>query len=322
MSRLTQQTLEMIAEKRIRPISAWVSRLRNGLYWGGVAVLIVLSVITTAVSWHAIFEIDWLAYFRAHFSWLEILISGVPLFSLFLLGIFLWAGSLLLQQTRRGYRYPLYFLTGVFLMGSLACGYFLEGSPLDEPTERFFLRALPHSETLSATLIPSAERQWSQPERGLLGGAVLSSGTTDMTLLDTSQKLWTVDYSQATLDESVSLDPYEQVKMIGNQDGEDTFQATEIKKWDQPESSKKQIIKNAPVLKEQKKTEEQTRQKEADDERTPQVKGDHTEKKTDDAVKAKDQEDEEKEDVNQSSDESDEGGREGDSGDDSDEVDN
>ena len=230
--------MQTISEKQIRPISAWVSRLRNGAYWGGVLLLVSLSAVATAVSWHVVFEIDWLAYGKAHFSWLEVLLSGVPFFSLLLLAVFLLVSIVFLHQTRRGYRYPLPLLAGMFFFGSLACGFFLEVSPFDQPVERLFLRAFPHVEKIQATLLPSAERQWSQPEHGLLGGSVLSSDATDMTLLDTSQKLWTVDYSRATVEAGVSLDPHEQVKVIGDQKGTNTFQATEVRVWEKSHGGK------------------------------------------------------------------------------------
>lgn len=239
MSVLTQKTLQAITAKHIRPISPWVSRLKNGLFWSGALLLVSFSAVATAVSWHVIFEIDWRAYQDAHFSWLEICLSGVPLFSLLLLVVFILVSIVLLYQTRRGYRYPMLLLTGVFLASSLACGYFLEESPFDQSAERLLLRAFPYPEGIQATLVPTAERQWSQPERGLLGGVVQSSDVTGMTLLDASQKLWTVNYSQA-VDTEVKFAPQEQVKVIGNQDGVDTFQATQVRVWEQSRSDRRE----------------------------------------------------------------------------------
>lgn len=232
MSDFTKKTLQAITERHIRPVPFWIEWLKNSAYWVGGALLVVLSALVTGISWHALFEIDWGAYLKADFSWWQIVLSGVPLFSFFLLAIFLWVSILLLHQTRRGYRYPMLFLAGIFFSTSVAFGLGIEKSFLDQPAERFLLYALPHTKELPVTLLPSAERQWSQPERGLLGGTVLSSDATYLKLLDSSQKLWTVDYSKATLSSSANLENYQDIKVIGREESDGTFQASEIKTWE------------------------------------------------------------------------------------------
>ncbi|MBP9698267.1 MAG: hypothetical protein KBD65_03690 [Candidatus Moranbacteria bacterium] len=267
MSSLTEKTLAIIAKEQIQPIPLWKSQGRNIAYWFGTILLVAFSALAAALSFHALFEIDWDAYAKADFSFLQILLSGVPLFSAALLALFLLGSIAFLHQTRRGYRYPVLMLTGVFLVTSSVFGYFIEGSPLDEPAEKFFLFAVPHAEKIQASLLPSAERQWSQPERGLLGGAVLSSNATDLQLLDSSENLWTVNYADATISEAVGLEPYEDVKIIGDQEGEYSFKATEIREWKNADSSRKR--EDDAVRQEEDDEEEEVSQQEreeADDE--------------------------------------------------------
>jgi hypothetical protein len=239
MSFLSEKTLAVIAKEQIRPIPLWRSRGKNAAYWFGTISLVMFSALAAALSFHAFFEIDWDAYAKADFSFVQMLLSGVPLFSIGLLVLFLLGSVLLLHRTRRGYRYSIPMLGMIFFCTSGVLGYFVEGSPLDEPAEQFLLYALPHTEEIRASLLPSAERQWSQPERGLLGGAVLSSDETDLRLLDTSKNLWIVNYSDAALGETVGLEPYEDVKIIGNQEGEYQFKATEIREWENADSARK-----------------------------------------------------------------------------------
>jgi hypothetical protein len=261
MSALTQKTLQAIARRNIRPIPLWVTRCRNGGYWVGAIFLSFLSAVVNAVSLHSLFEIDWDAYIKADFTWLQIIGSGVPFFSVILLIVFLWAAVWVLQQTRRGYRYPMTLLVGVFLLSSVALGYFIEESPLDEPTERFFLSALPHVDTLPAGLVPSAERQWARPERGLLGGTIVSSDAAGLQLIDASEKLWTVDYSAAAVSSGVSLDVHRDIKMIGAQEDETTFKASEIRVWKRSEQEER---KKDRVRKKTEKKSEQGGQGESD----------------------------------------------------------
>lgn len=231
MSALIEKTLAEIAQKQIQPVPAWQSRAKNILYWIGTLVLLVFGALAIELSLHAIFEIDWEAYSKADFSWLQIILSGVPIFSLVLLGLFLWVSTLLIRQTRRGYRYPVSALFGIFFVFNIVFGFFIEQSPLDEPSERFLLGLIPHTEKNKTVLVPSASRQWSQPERGLLGGTVLSSNDASLLLRDSAQQLWMIDYTDATVQAGVLLEPDQEVKVIGEQSGDRTFRATEVRAW-------------------------------------------------------------------------------------------
>ncbi len=240
MSALIQKTLQEITEKNIHPISRWQIKTKNSIYWVGAVSLVVFSALATAISFHAIFEIDWQAYQKAHFSWIEILFSGVPIFSLLLLAVFLWGTVFFLQHTRRGYRYPLGMLFGIFFLSSICLGYFIEESPLNDPAERFLLRSLPQIHDLPVSLLPTTEQQWSQPAKGLLGGVVVQSNEKSIQLLDSKQKTWTVEYKETEVSGGTTPQVDDEVKVIGNQSDDDTFQATEIQQWEKPHQQEKE----------------------------------------------------------------------------------
>lgn len=272
MSDLTRKILALITEQNIQPAPLWQARVRNSAYWVGTFVVVVFSALIMTLSFHALFEIDWDAYAKADFSWYQTILSGVPLFSLLLLAVFLWISIMLLHQTRRGYRYPIAVLATLFLSTSVAFGYFIEQSPLDEPAERFLLYALPHDSDIRGALIPSAERQWSQPERGLLGGSVQSSDAARIMLRDSSEKLWTVDYSEADIREGVTLQPSQAVKVIGEEEGEDAFRATEVRVWEQPSVQKKAENKQSAEVKVAPKKENKEKEEEDDEEESEKKK--------------------------------------------------
>lgn len=231
MSALIEKTLAEIAHKRIEPVPAWQSQTRNAFYWIGTLLLLILGALAIELSLHAVFEIDWEAYTKADFSLLQTVLSGVPLFSLMLFGVFLWVSTLLIRQTRRGHRYPVTALLGIFLVFNVVIGFLIEESPFDEPSERILLSLIPHDEKSETILLPSASRQWSQPERGLLGGTILSSDSTTLLLRDATERLWTVDYRDADVQTGVIIRPNQEVKVIGEKGGERTFRAAEVRAW-------------------------------------------------------------------------------------------
>jgi len=232
MSELTEKTLRTITERKIHPVPAWKRQSKNIAYWIGTIILVLCSAFATALVFHASFEIDWGAYLQAHFLWYEILFSGVPFFSLSFVVFFLVGSIMLLQKTRRGYRYPTGSLFMLFILSSGAMGYFIESSPLDEPLENFLLSNLPRTEELQSGLLPSAEGQWSQPEKGLLGGSVMSISDKDIQLLDSKKEVWTVDYSDSTFAPGVDLETTDDIKVIGKEEENNVFRAEEIRRWE------------------------------------------------------------------------------------------
>lgn len=290
MSELTRKILALITEQNIQPAPLWQARVRNAAYWVGTFVVVVFSALIMTLSFHALFEIDWDAYAKANFTWYQTILSGVPLFSLLLLAVFLWISIVLLHQTRRGYRYSLTILVALFLSTSMAFGYFIEQSPLDEPAERLLLYALPHDSEIRGALIPSAERQWSQPERGLLGGSVQSADAASIMLRDSSEKLWTVDYSEAEIREGVTLQPTQAVKIIGEEESEDAFRATEVRVWEQPSVQKQAENKPSTEVKAVPKKENK---KEEDDEEESETKKSNEDDDADQEEDEPDQDDDE-----------------------------
>lgn len=246
MSALTQKTLRAITEQHIEPVPRWRAVIMRSFIWFGMTLLVLLSALLTALSLHAVFEIDWDAYAKADFTLVQIILSGVPLFSIFLLAVFLWGSTLLVRQIGRVYWYRLSTLVLIFLIANATFGFLIEASPLDQPAERFLLALIPHSEDLQASLMPSARRQWSQPERGLLSGAVISSSATEIELRDIDARQWTIEYTPEQLDSDVRLEVDDEIKVIGTQEGKNAFRAEEVRTWEsgvktqKPESVKTQ----------------------------------------------------------------------------------
>ncbi len=238
MSTLTEKTLHAIAEKNIQPLPLWHSQLKNGGFWTGTFLLVFLAALATALCLHSILEIDWDASVRAHFSFTEMFFLGVPIvMSLFLL-LFLAGSIVSLHETRYGYRYSLLSLFGGFLLISSVLGFGIEALPFDESVDRFLTQPVRRAEQWGPRLLPSADEQWSRPEKGLLGGTILSSSSNDVELLDAHDQQWTVKYSQEAVGQNVRLIPKEEVKVIGTKEGDHVFQAREIREWKQSSPQK------------------------------------------------------------------------------------
>ncbi len=231
MSVLIEKTLRQIRGEHLRPLPMWRSVLSNVAYWIGVVLAILLSSVAVMFSLHAIFEIDWDVFAQTKLSWFEVLITSVPLASLVLLLLFLTGSVVLLHHTRRGYRYTSSALFGLFIAISVLAGYTIESTKWDEPVEQFLLGAIPQTETVREVLIPSAKHQWSQPEKGLLGGTVINVDDQHLSLLDGQGKRWDIEYQEDMVFPQENWGVGDKVKVIGEQQEDGAFSAGEIRIW-------------------------------------------------------------------------------------------
>src|SRR6185369_3680747 len=182
---------------------------------------------------------DWEAFLHVGVSRYQAILVSLPFLWFGPISLFLFFSILFGRQTRHGYRYTYGILFLLFLFVSASLGATLEKSRFDEPAERFFFGALPKSDVWRQTILPSAEKEWTQPENGLLGGNVTAVDQAESTfdMEDLKQKEWKVNFQNADIDRSVDLKPKTQVNIIGNQKDEDHFQATIIRR---PKTAHKQ----------------------------------------------------------------------------------
>lgn len=238
MSQLVQKTLGEISTKHIKPLPRWHAQGKNGVFWIGSSLLAVSAAFATTLCFHVLFEIDWDVYGRRHFSWWEVLFSGVPVFALGAILLFLLGGIFLWHQTKHGYRYPLVLMFAILFGVSSVTGYLIEVLPFDSQVDRFLLQPVRHVEKWRPGLLPSAVRQWSQPEKGLLGGTIVTVWPGTFDLRDAQNALWVVDSSSAILMSGVHLDPKMGVKVIGTETAPRKFRAEEIRNWEAGHSEK------------------------------------------------------------------------------------
>ncbi|MEP7162425.1 MAG: hypothetical protein ABI747_01535, partial [Candidatus Moraniibacteriota bacterium] len=181
MTSLRDNVIQKIRQERIEPVSSWRFRFFRGLGWVGLLVSVILASLFTAFAFHVISEIDWEAYSHVNISWYQGALMSLPFLWLILLAAFVILATFLGERTRHGYRYPVWGFLAVFFALTAGTGIALESSPLDEPVENFFIGALSKHDRWGK-FIPSAERQWAQPENGLLGGEVLTVDSKNETL--------------------------------------------------------------------------------------------------------------------------------------------
>lgn len=283
MSALSIKTLERIAEGRVAPIARWKFFFLSSAKWIIAASVCLLAAFGIMLTVHVLFEIDWHVYQELGFTPIEILRSLSPLLWTGLLAVILIAGVALFRRTKYGYRYSLGGVFGVLLFSGLVMGATFERWPGEERIESALMYKIPGYRHFEARILPSVEKQWSQPEDGLLGGTITSIDEgKSFELRDFEDKAWKVDTEEAHMSGSVELKENQEIKIIGETEDNETFRATEVRSW---ESKKPTSVPVKPKAEEH--------EEESDDEEESEERGDDEEDEEEDEEEESEDQDEE-----------------------------
>ncbi len=107
-------------------------------------------------------------------------------------------------------------------------GAFLNQTGFSEKVETVFEERVPFYRGMGNR----KKEMWSSPEKGLLGGEIITIIEEDKILInDFQDKTWTIDISQTILRGRITLQKNQLIKIIGEITGETEFKAGEIRRW-------------------------------------------------------------------------------------------
>ncbi len=300
MSALSEKVLSQISESAVTPTERWKFSLKRSFIWTAAALVSIFASFALALTVHVIFEVDWGVYQELGFNWLQIMQSLSPLVWLFCLSTLLVAGVILLRRTRHGYRYSLMSMFSLLLVSGIAMAATFEQWPNEEQIEASLMYKIPGYRHFEAQILPSVEKQWSQPEAGLLGGTITTLDADDaLELRDFKDKTWQIDTGSASIGESVQLEEGQDVKIIGTTGEDDRFHATEVRPWKASSVSGSSRSSGSAVKKESSIKESDDEKKEAEkikkDEKKDEEEEDEDEKDEDEEEDHEDEHEEEPE---------------------------
>lgn len=273
MSELSKKILNQINESAITPTERWKFLLKRLLTWIAAGAVSLLASFALALTTHVLFEIDWSVYQELGFTWYEILQSLSPLVWTFCLAALMITGIVLLRRTKHGYRYSLLGMFSVLFFSGITIAATFEQWPNEEHIESSLMYKIPGYRNFEARVLPSVEKQWSQPDDGLLGGTITNiEAGESFELRDFKDKTWTVNTGEALIGESVELKADEDIKIIGETENDDHFRASEVRAWKPTTSSNSsgpsaQVKPKKESKDEKEKDEDEKKSEEHDDEK-------------------------------------------------------
>ena len=190
---LAKRVLERIDSERLAPRPRWEFIAKSYFFWTLGALAVVLGALAVAATLFEITNVDWRLSVATHSSPLSFFLATAPFFWVIALALFILIGYVNVRRTNHGYRYSLTIIALGAVLTSLALGSGLYTAGLGRAIEEVIGDHPPFYRP-----ILFAERSWwLAPEKGLLGGQIVSAtpGDAFFVIHDFTGRTWEVDGS-------------------------------------------------------------------------------------------------------------------------------
>ena len=190
---LAARVLARIARDHIVPRPRWEFIFKNYFFWTLGALAVALGAFAFSAALFEVENAGWRLAVATHPDFLTFLLSAAPFLWALALALFVLIGYANIRRTNRGYRYPLALIAFGAVITSVALGSALYAFGLGGELEE----AVGDHPPFYRPILVAERSWWLAPERGLLGGSVVSvaPGISSFTLRDFAGGVWRVDGS-------------------------------------------------------------------------------------------------------------------------------
>ena len=227
MADISKETLKKIKEERIIPRPRWYFLSKNYFFWLMFLLTTILGSIASSMVLLLTGDVDWDIFPYLDIGLPKAILMSLPYLWIILLFFFLYIIYYNFSRTRTGYRYRfiLIFLMSLLISALLGWGFCYYG--WSEIMDRQLRTRIPGYHHL----VYGRQKQWMQPERGLLSGTIMivEPDKNLIQLKDLYSKNWAIDISQARIRGNVPLSRDLEIKILGKQMSEQAFKADEIR---------------------------------------------------------------------------------------------
>lgn len=224
-----QDILEALKNKKIKPHSKLFFRTRKyALITTILGTIIAIGAILSTVIF-LILDRDSEIFIYLNRNYYQHLFYGIPFFWIFILIILIYGTIIIQKKIGRGYRNgkERVFPVLLIIISLITWGFFFGG--LKDTIHTFLYRNVP----LYRPLTDSKEELWDNPNNGMIFGTI-NTITADGFTLDTDDEgSWVIYMTPDTIFDS-NLNPLHKgqvVKITGNSNSNNDFEATIVQKW-------------------------------------------------------------------------------------------
>jgi hypothetical protein len=227
MKDLTKTILNQIEKNEIKPISRGLFLLRNLGLWSLAVISLALGSLSVTLLAYNISSKDWDIYTHLNESWFGFFVSSLPYLWIVLTMISLLVAIFNIEHSKNGYKYSPLKLTLLSLVASIIVGFVTFSFGAGQKIDNYVGQVFPSYTTTDSEKVAI----WNQPTKGLFSGTIQTIGQNSFTVLDSSGKIWQVDYRNATVRGGVRIQIGTEVKIMGENTDSNDLSASEIRPW-------------------------------------------------------------------------------------------
>ena len=222
---LPEKIIEEIKNRGIVPRPRWYFLLKRSVLWSLVAIATILGGIAVAIIIFIFIDHDTNARVYLNESIFVDLLETVPYLWFATLLLLIGVAQYVIRHTKSGYRYATARIVGIVVMSSVALGIVLSALEVGERVQDFLAKKVLYYDEFVST----SKDEWSHPEKGLLGGTVISIiSPEEFKLTDFRNKDWLVEKGQVDTTDGAIIQLGAKIKLIGTIEDNSTFRAVRI----------------------------------------------------------------------------------------------
>lgn len=221
---LSQIAIETIKKTGMKPAPKIKFYFGKILFWSLVGIAILVGSLSFAIIIFLLINNDWHLYNKFGTGFI---LKTLPYFWLIFLAIFIFLGEYYYKKTTFGYRRRFLTIITAYIIITVLFGSMIYMSGLGESLENRLYKNIP----LYRSMMFNQKNIWSQPQKGLLSGTILSNDVHYVEIIDFNSKKWNVNIDNAIIHNKVELSPNQIIKIIGTNQNNNWFYANEIRPW-------------------------------------------------------------------------------------------
>ena len=226
---LAEDIIGLIDKRNLTPIPRWHFLLQRSVFWATASFAVLLGGLAVSVIIFVYFDHDTEGMIYLNQSFVDNILKTIPYFWIASLAFLIALTHISIRHTKGGYRHGVLRVTTIALIASLALGFVFYEFDVGKNINESLSESIPYYNSLVYT----STDEWSQPEKGLLGGIVLTvADTNGVSIRDFSKKEWHINFQRFDA-EDISLVPRpgERLRAVGKDLGNNTFQAEQVFSW-------------------------------------------------------------------------------------------
>lgn len=189
LSAFESQLFSKIKREGLEPLPRWHFLLRDYVVWIAGTLTLLIGSAAVSVMIYLFKYNDWDIQEKVHKNFLEFLILTLPYFWIVFLFLFIFLLYFNIKKTKKGYRYPLWFIATISVLASIIMGGLMHLAGLGQKIDDVLGQRAPFYDQLINRQIIF----WFEPSEGRLTGIVSSELDSDsFQMVDPSGQAWLV----------------------------------------------------------------------------------------------------------------------------------